>query len=114
MEKREQRFLIKYFWMETKVSKKIHQELVTAVGADAYGRSQVKIWVQKFGNGNLSFKEAPRTRRRPCTLRPQLVAFLQKQHFASARVLGQHFLTSVPMIREILQRELGLKKFSRR
>jgi hypothetical protein len=40
---------------------------------------------------------------------PQLAAFLQKYPFASARVLAQHFLTSVPTIMEIRQRELGLK-----
>jgi hypothetical protein len=43
------------------------------------------------------------------TLRSQLAAFLQKYHFASARVLAQHFLTNMPMIKEILQRVLGLK-----
>jgi hypothetical protein len=48
------------------------------------------------------------------TIRPQLAAILQKYSFASARVLAQHFLTSVPTIEEILQRELELKKFSRR
>jgi hypothetical protein len=43
------------------------------------------------------------------TLGPQLEAFLQKYPFASSRVLVQHFLMSVPTVKEILQRELGLK-----
>jgi hypothetical protein len=34
--------------------------------------------------------------------------------FASARVITQHFLPMVPMIKENLQRELGMRKFSRR
>jgi hypothetical protein len=37
------------------------------------------------------------------------VAFIQKYSFASARVLAQHVLTSVPTIEEVLQGELGLK-----
>jgi hypothetical protein len=44
----------------------------------------------------------------------QLAAFLQKYSFANARVLAQHIMTSVPTIKEILQKELGLKKLSRR
>jgi hypothetical protein len=45
-------------------------------------------------------------------LGPQLAALFQKHPFASARVLVQHFLTSVPTMKEILSKELGLKKFS--
>jgi hypothetical protein len=44
----------------------------------------------------------------------QLEAFMQKYPFASARVIAQHFPTTVPRIKDILQRELGMRKFSRR
>jgi hypothetical protein len=37
---------------------------------------------------------------------------MQKYPFASARVIAQHFLTTVPTIKDILQRELGMRKFS--
>jgi hypothetical protein len=47
-------------------------------------------------------------------LGPQLEAFTQKYLFPCARVITQHFLTTVPTIQDILQRELGMKKFSRR
>jgi hypothetical protein len=57
--------------------KKIHQELVARLGADAYGRSQIKIWLHKFRNGNFFCKDAPCIRRLPLTLGPELVAFLQ-------------------------------------
>jgi hypothetical protein len=39
---------------------------------------------------------------------------MQKYPFASARVIAQHFLTTVPTIKDILQRELGMRKLSRR
>jgi hypothetical protein len=39
---------------------------------------------------------------------------MQKYPFASARVIAQHFLITVPTIKEILQKELGMRKFSRR
>jgi hypothetical protein len=38
---------------------------------------------------------------------------MQKYPFASARVIAQHFPTTVPMINDILQKELGMRKFSR-
>jgi hypothetical protein len=39
---------------------------------------------------------------------------MQKYPFASAKIIAQHFLTPVPTIKDILQRELGMGKFSRR
>jgi hypothetical protein len=46
-------------------------------------------------------------------LAPQPEAFMQKYPFANARVIAQYFLTTVPTIKDILQRELGMRKFSR-
>jgi transposase len=109
MENDEQRFSITYFWMKNWGSKKIHQGLVTGLGTDAHGRFQIKIWIQKFRNGHLSCQDTPGTGRPPLTLGGQLKAFLQKCPFASARVLAQHFLTTVPTVKEVLQRKLGLK-----
>jgi hypothetical protein len=57
MEKEEQRFVIKYFWMKDWGAKRIHQELVITLGDDVYGVSQIKIWLQKFRNGDLSCKD---------------------------------------------------------
>jgi hypothetical protein len=111
MEKGEHKFRVQYFWVKNSSSKKIHQELVTTPGADLCGRSQIKISLQKFGTGDLSYKDAPRTGRLPLTLGTQPAAFLQKHPFASARVLAQHFLTHVPTIRDILQQEPELKNF---
>jgi hypothetical protein len=39
---------------------------------------------------------------------------MQKYPFASARVIAKHFLTTVPTIKGILQRELGIRKFLQR
>jgi hypothetical protein len=77
------------------------------LGDDSYGVSQIKIWLQKFRNGDLSCKDSARFGRPLFTLGPELEAFMQKYPFASARVIAQHFLTTVPTIKDILQRELG-------
>jgi hypothetical protein len=87
---------------------------MSTLGDDSYAVSQIKIWLQKFGNGDLSCKDSPHSRRSLLSLGPQLEAFMQKYPFASARVIAQHFLTTIPTIKDIPQRELGMRKFSRR
>jgi hypothetical protein len=47
------------------------------------------------------------------TLGAQLEVFLGKSAFASAPVIAKHFLANLHTVKEILQRELGMKKFSR-
>jgi hypothetical protein len=44
----------------------------------------------------------------------QLERFLQQSPFARSRVITNNFLTTVSAIKGILQRELGIEKFSRR
>jgi hypothetical protein len=58
MEKAEHRFFIKYFWMNNRGSKKIHQERVTTLGTDAYSRFHIKTLLQRFRKGNLSCEDA--------------------------------------------------------
>jgi hypothetical protein len=36
---------MKYFWMKGWGSEKIHEELITTLGDDAYHLSQIKAWL---------------------------------------------------------------------
>jgi hypothetical protein len=47
------------FMDEERGLKKIHHKPVTTLGAEAYGRFQFKIWLEKSRNGNLSCMGAP-------------------------------------------------------
>jgi hypothetical protein len=114
MEKEEQRCVMKFLWLKGWGAKRIHKRLMSTLGDGSYRVSQIKIWLQKFSNGDLSCKDSPPSRRLPLTLGPQLEVFMQKYPFASARVIAQHLLTMVPTIKDILQRELRMRKFSRR
>jgi hypothetical protein len=109
----EQRFVIKYFLTKDWGSKKIHEELITTLGDDAYHLSQIKTWLQRFKNGDLSCKGHSRPERPVLTLGSQFEAFLLKSPFTSARVIAKHFCTTAPTIKDILHRELGMRKFSR-
>jgi hypothetical protein len=113
MEKEEHRFVMKFLWLKDWGAKRIHEEPRSTLG-DSYAVLQIKIWLQKFRNGDLSCKDCPRSGRPLLTLEPQLEAFMQKCPFASARAIAQHFLTTVPTIKDILQKGLGMTKFSRR
>jgi hypothetical protein len=93
-----------YLWMKDWGVKGIHQELGT-FGDSASGASQIKIWFQKFRNSDVSCKDVRRTGQPPLTRGQQLKRFLEKYPFAGARVIAQHFLATVPTIKNIIQKE---------
>jgi hypothetical protein len=93
---------------------KIHQDLISTLGDNACGLSHIRIWLQRFRTGDLSWSDLPHAGRPPLTLGPQVEAFLQKCLFASARIIAKHFLTTTSTVKEILQRKLRMGKFSRR
>jgi hypothetical protein len=49
----------------------------------------------------------------PLTLGPHFEAFLQKEPFIGACIITQHLLTVCSPVKEILTRQLGIRKFSR-
>jgi hypothetical protein len=110
MEKEQQRFVMKFLWLKGWSAKKIHAKPMRTLGDDSQRVSQMKIWLQKFRNGDFSCKDCPLSGRPLFTLGPQREVFMQKHPFASARLIAQHFLTTVPVITNILQRELGMRK----
>jgi transposase len=100
------------FWLKGWGLKKIPQRLMSTFGDDAYGLSQIKIWLQRFRTGYLSYSDFPHAGRPRLTLGLQAEAFLQKYPFAGARTIAEHFLTTASTVREFIQRELGMRKFS--
>jgi hypothetical protein len=48
--------------------KKIHQKSINTLGANAYGPSQIKIWLQRFRDGDTECRDLPQARRPPLTL----------------------------------------------
>jgi hypothetical protein len=107
MDKEEQRFVARFFWLKGWESKKNHQGLMIILGDDAYGLSQIKIWLQRFRTGYLSCSDLPRAESPPLTFGPQVEAFFQRYPLASARIITKHFLVTASTVKEILQRELG-------
>jgi hypothetical protein len=113
MEKEQQRFVMKFLWLKGWGAKRIHKRLMSTLGDDSERVSQIKIWVRKFRNGDLSGKQSQRSGRLLLTLGPQLEAFTPKYSFARARGSAQHYLMMVPRTKDILQMDFGVRKFSR-
>jgi hypothetical protein len=61
MEREEQRFVMKFLWLKGWDAKRIPEELMSTLADDSPGVSQVKIWLHKFRNGDLSCKDSPRS-----------------------------------------------------
>jgi hypothetical protein len=56
MEKEKQRFVMKFLWLKGCGAKRIHEKLMSTLGDNSYAVSQIKTWLQKFRNGDLSCK----------------------------------------------------------
>jgi transposase len=109
----EQRFVVKYFHLKGWGNKRITAELESTFQGSALSRATVKRWIRKFKSGDLSCHDEPRAGRPLTILGPVLKTFLDKHPFASARAMSRHFNISSPTVKEILHRELGLKKYTR-
>jgi hypothetical protein len=114
MDKSEQRVLIKYFSMKDLNSRTIHNELKSVLLEATYSLSTVERWVSRFKTGAATCEDNQRPCRPPCDFGSSLAAFLLEFAFASACQMSKHLHTSHTTIKDILRRQLGLRRFSRR
>jgi hypothetical protein len=114
MEKRQQRFVIKFFWLRGYCSRQIHQELLATLGGDADSEDSVQYSVPRFPSGDTSCEDLSRLGWPLTVLAEPFRLFLQDYHFASARMLSRHLNVCATTVKEILHRDLCFKKFTRR
>jgi hypothetical protein len=58
--------------------KRIHEELLSTLGADSSVQLQIEIWLKKFKTADLSSQDFSRAERALLTIGRQLKAFLEK------------------------------------
>jgi hypothetical protein len=109
MEKRQYRFVIKFFWMREYRPRQIHQELFATLGSDPYSEDSVQYWVARFESGDISCEDIPRAGRPIPDLGEPFCLFLQDYPFANVRMLSRHFDVCATNLKDILARDLGLK-----
>jgi transposase len=114
MDEVEQRFVVKYFFIKGWDNKKITAQSQTTFHHSDLSSSTVKRCIRKFNNDHSSCDDDSRPGQPISIFGPVLQKFLDQYPFSSARVISRHFLISPSTVKEILTRELGLRKFSRR
>jgi hypothetical protein len=95
MTKAGQRFVVKFLFLKVLDSEEIHKELIAILE-----------------DGDLSGEDTFRPGHHPHILEKAVSDFLKEFLFGIAGVIAQHFNQSKPTVKKILQRELGLQRFS--
>jgi hypothetical protein len=114
MDQIEQRVMVKYLFFKEHGSKLIHKELMSTLQDNAISLSAVKNWLRRFKSGDLSCGDEERPGKPLVSSGSALHGALKKLPFASARGMAGHFSADRAALKNVLDRELGLSKFSRR
>ena len=78
MEKHEQRFVVKFFYIKGLRCKKIHRKLGNTLGDSAMPLTSVKRWLDRFKNGDFSCQDLERSGRPENDLSESILAILAK------------------------------------
>jgi hypothetical protein len=113
MGKRWQRFVIKFVWLYRHLPRQIQQELFATLGSDASSQDSVQYWVARFESDETSCKDISRAGTALTDLAESFRMFLQDYPFARARMVSRHFRVCATTVKELLARDLALKKLSR-
>jgi hypothetical protein len=114
MAKHEQRFVITFLLMRGLAPSEIYQELQHTLRSTAYSKNWVENWVRRFASGDTSRVDLPRARTPRSDLSEPLRKLLNDFPFVTAKMMSRQFSVHQTTIKEILRRDLGLKKFARR
>jgi hypothetical protein len=110
----EQRFVIKFLWIQGHSSKAIHAQLQNILRACAGSLWTVKRLLTHFRAGDPSRESLWRSEMQLAVLRDVSSKFFAKCHFAFPTVIARHSFLSSATVKESLIRELGLRKPTRR
>jgi transposase len=113
MDEREQRFVIKFLWLQGLGWKAAHTQLSSTLTGTALSLSTVQRWLRRFKEGNTLREDAERPGRPRVIIGNILRKFLARYLFTSAKGMSRHFCVSPSTIKEVLSRELGFRKYSR-
>jgi hypothetical protein len=114
MEESEQRVVIKFLWMKALGARRSHTKSTRVLGDECYSSAVIERWLARFRESDLSCAHHSRSGRPVIGISECLRVFFDKFSFARANMMSKHFSIAREAIMEILQRDLGLKKFSRR
>ena len=114
MDNREQRFVIKYFFLKGWGYKKITTELTETLEDKALSMSTIQRRVSRFKSGDLSCNDLEREGRPNMEISDTISAILQDEPYSTARSIASRLHCSLPTVIFNLSNVLHLKKFVRR
>jgi hypothetical protein len=88
MDRIEQRYVMKFLFLDRREYKVIHTELGRVLKGHAVLVDVCKYWCRKFKAGTFSMDDRVRPRRPPIELSGSIMSLLSDESFLSARVLA--------------------------
>jgi hypothetical protein len=114
MHRAEQRYVMKFVFMDGRKYKAIHIELSRVLKGHAVSVNVCKYWCRKFKAGDFSMDDRVRSGRPPIDLSGAIMSLLSDEPFLSALVLAVRLSSTHQTIKLVLVSHLGMRKFVRR
>jgi hypothetical protein len=114
MDRTEQRYVMKFLFMDRRKYNAIHTELGRVLKGHAVSADVCKYWCRKFKAGDFSMDGRVRPGRPPIEFYGAIISLLSDEPFLSARVLAVRLSSTHQTIKRILVGDLGMRKFVRR
>jgi hypothetical protein len=114
MDQTEQRYVMKFLFMDRRKYKAIHTELSRVLKGYAVLVDVCKYWCRKFKAGGFLMDDRVRPGRPPIELSGRIMSLLSNESFLSALVLAVRLSSMHQTIKRVLVSDLGIHKFVRR
>jgi histone-lysine N-methyltransferase SETMAR len=105
---------MKFLFLKGLRYKAIYRELSAVLDKGAASAATVKRWCKRFKDRNFCLEDETRPGRPKSDLAKTISLLLEKEPFLSARTLANKLASSREKIRDVLENDLGLRKFTRR
>jgi hypothetical protein len=105
---------MKVFFPQGRGYKAICRELSGVLGEAAVSLMTVRSWCKRFKAGKSSFDDENRLGQPLSSLAHVISPFLRGDPFLSALILAKRLVTSSHTIKEIIARDMRMRKFMRR
>jgi hypothetical protein len=108
MDRTEQRYVMKFLFMDVRKYKVIHTELSQVFKGHAVLVDVCKYWCRKVKAGDFSMDDRVRPGMRPIELSGAIMSLLSDERFLSARVLSVRLSSTHQTIKRVLVSDLGM------
>jgi hypothetical protein len=109
-----QRCVMKFLFMQGKRLKAIRGKLSGVLGEAAVSLTTIKRWCRRFKDGNFSLDDEFSSGQPRSDIGAAISQFLSKEPFLSAHMFAKRLATGPDTIKEIVTRDLGMRKVTQR